>query len=151
MAGVTFTLLYLWPFLEARFTKDRDEHHLLDRPRDRPVRTAIGVGVLSFYVVLLLAGGAFTMSGDPGGETLALPNFGLETVHHVHADDVAQIFMQAMANRSVAIGESFHTVSPAPASVRRARHGVAGHRTPCTMRWTCCSTTRGWPSRSPRS
>ena len=28
------------------------EHHLLDRPSDRPVRTAIGVGVLTFYVVL---------------------------------------------------------------------------------------------------
>ena len=33
------------------------EHHLLDRPRDRPVRTAIGVGVLTFYIVLLVAGG----------------------------------------------------------------------------------------------
>ena len=36
---------------------DRAEHHLLDRPRDRPVRTAIGVGVLTFYTVLTLAGG----------------------------------------------------------------------------------------------
>jgi ubiquinol-cytochrome c reductase cytochrome b subunit len=53
---VTFGLLYAWPFLEARFTHDRAEHHLLDRPRDRPVRTAIGVGVLSFYAVLLLGG-----------------------------------------------------------------------------------------------
>ena len=32
-----------------RFTHDHAEHHLLDRPRDRPVRTAIGVGVLTFY------------------------------------------------------------------------------------------------------
>jgi ubiquinol-cytochrome c reductase cytochrome b subunit len=53
---VTFGLLYAWPFLEARFTGDRAEHHLLDRPRDRPARTAIGVGVLAFYAVLLLAG-----------------------------------------------------------------------------------------------
>jgi ubiquinol-cytochrome c reductase cytochrome b subunit len=53
---VTFALLYAWPFLEARFTGDRAEHHLLDRPRDRPLRTAIGVGVLTFYAVLLLAG-----------------------------------------------------------------------------------------------
>jgi ubiquinol-cytochrome c reductase cytochrome b subunit len=52
----TFALLYAWPFLEQRFTHDRAEHHLLDRPRDRPVRTAIGVGVLTFYVVLLVAG-----------------------------------------------------------------------------------------------
>jgi ubiquinol-cytochrome c reductase cytochrome b subunit len=54
---VTFLLLYAWPFLERRVTHDYAEHHLLDRPSDRPVRSAIGVGVLSFYVVLLLAGG----------------------------------------------------------------------------------------------
>jgi ubiquinol-cytochrome c reductase cytochrome b subunit len=56
LPGLTFGLLYAWPFIEARVTKDRRAHELLDRPRDRPVRTAIGVGVLSFYVVLLLAG-----------------------------------------------------------------------------------------------
>lgn len=52
------------------------------------------------------------------GETLALPNIGLETVHHVHADDVAQAFMQAMANWSAAVGESFHVVSPQALSLR---------------------------------
>ncbi len=57
LPALTFALLYVWPFLERRFTHDRAEHHLLDRPRDRPVRTAIGVGVLSFYVVLLIVGG----------------------------------------------------------------------------------------------
>ncbi|HEX4493660.1 MAG TPA: ubiquinol-cytochrome c reductase cytochrome b subunit [Acidimicrobiia bacterium] len=56
LPGLTFALLYAWPFLERRFTHDTAEHHLLDRPRDRPVRTAIGVGVLMFYVVLLVAG-----------------------------------------------------------------------------------------------
>src|SRR5205807_2332620 len=56
LPGVTFGLLYMWPFLEARFTDDHLEHHLLDSPRDRPVRTAIGVGVLTFYIVLVVAG-----------------------------------------------------------------------------------------------
>lgn len=46
-----------------------------------------------------------------GGE-LSLPNLGLETVHHVHADDVAQLFMQAMTHWGAAVGESFHAVSP---------------------------------------
>ncbi len=55
--GLTFGLLYAWPFLEAKVTGDRQEHHLLDRARDRPVRTAIGAAVLSFYLVLTLAGG----------------------------------------------------------------------------------------------
>ncbi len=57
LPGITFTLLYLWPYIEERFTRDHAEHHLLDRPRDRPVRTAIGVGVLTFYAVLFVAGG----------------------------------------------------------------------------------------------
>ncbi len=52
LAGVTFGLLYAWPFLEVRRTGDREPHHLLDRPRDRPVRTALGVATLSFYAVL---------------------------------------------------------------------------------------------------
>jgi len=56
LPGVTFGLLYAWPFLEARVTGDRLEHHLLDSPRERPVRTAIGVGVLTFYIVLVVAG-----------------------------------------------------------------------------------------------
>jgi ubiquinol-cytochrome c reductase cytochrome b subunit len=55
--GITFTLLALWPFLEARVTRDRAEHHLLDRPRDRPVRTAIGVAALAFFIILFIAGG----------------------------------------------------------------------------------------------
>ncbi len=56
LAGVTFGLLYLWPFLEARFTSDVTEHHLLDRPRNRPVRTSLGTATLAFYTVLTLSG-----------------------------------------------------------------------------------------------
>jgi len=50
---ITFGLLYAWPFLEAKVTKDRSTHHLLDRPRDRPVRTALGVATLTLYALLL--------------------------------------------------------------------------------------------------
>ena len=57
LPGVVFGLLYAWPFLEARVTRDRRSHHLLDRPRDRPVRTAIGIGAITFLTVLLIAGG----------------------------------------------------------------------------------------------
>src|SRR5581483_1859480 len=56
LPGLTFGLLYMWPFSGARVTGDRAEHHLLDRPRDRAVPTPIGVGVLTFYVVLTVAG-----------------------------------------------------------------------------------------------
>ncbi|MBX4972511.1 NAD-dependent epimerase/dehydratase family protein [Rhizobium lentis] len=52
------------------------------------------------------------------GEALALPNFGLETVHHVHADDVAAMFMGAIANWNASTGESFHAVSEAALTLR---------------------------------
>ena len=54
------------------------------------------------------------------GEELALPNLGMETVHHVHAADVAQAFWKAMDNWSNAVGESFHVVSPAALTLRGA-------------------------------
>ena len=40
--GVIFTALLFVPWIERRFTHDDDEHHLLDRPRDDPVRTGLG-------------------------------------------------------------------------------------------------------------
>ena len=52
------------------------------------------------------------------GEVLALPNFGLETVHHVHADDVAAMFMDAIANWNTSTGESFHAVSEQALTLR---------------------------------
>lgn len=59
------------------------------------------------------------------GETLTLPNFGLETVHHVHADDVAQAFEQAINHWSTAVGESFHVVSPAALTLRGYAEAMA--------------------------
>ncbi|HWB36453.1 MAG TPA: ubiquinol-cytochrome c reductase cytochrome b subunit [Rugosimonospora sp.] len=57
LPGILFTLAALWPFIETRFSKDKAIHHLLQRPRDNPNRTGIGMMALSFYVVLLLSGG----------------------------------------------------------------------------------------------
>lgn len=59
------------------------------------------------------------------GDEVSLPNLGLETVHHVHADDVAQAFMCALANWSAAVGESFHAVSPAALTLRGYAEAVA--------------------------
>jgi quinol---cytochrome-c reductase cytochrome b subunit len=56
LAVVTFGAIYAWPFLEARVTGDHEVHHVDDRPRDRPVRTAIGAAVAAFYLVLFVAG-----------------------------------------------------------------------------------------------
>lgn len=59
------------------------------------------------------------------GETLILPNLGMETVHHVHADDVAQAFVQAMAHYAASVGESFHVVSPAAVTLRGYAEAMA--------------------------
>ncbi|MGI5374666.1 cytochrome b [Streptomyces sp. CA-251387] len=47
----------LYPFLEAWITGDKREHHILDRPRNMPVRTGLGAAWLSLYAVLLIGGG----------------------------------------------------------------------------------------------
>lgn len=59
------------------------------------------------------------------GDELYLPNFGMETLHHVHADDVAQAFMQAIAHWSSSVGEAFHVVSPAAVTLRGFAETVA--------------------------
>jgi len=56
LPGIIFSVLYAWPFIEARFTHDHDVHHLLDYPSTRPWRTAVGCGALAFFVVLFIAG-----------------------------------------------------------------------------------------------
>ena len=55
--GIAFGIITLWPFIEQRLTKDKSEHQLLDRPRDVPLRTALGAAGLIFFGVLTLAGG----------------------------------------------------------------------------------------------
>ncbi|NEW42434.1 cytochrome bc complex cytochrome b subunit [Nocardia cyriacigeorgica] len=53
--GLVFVLLIAYPWIEKRLTGDRAAHNLLQRPRDVPVRTAIGAMAITFYVVLTLA------------------------------------------------------------------------------------------------
>ncbi|HEX8859228.1 MAG TPA: ubiquinol-cytochrome c reductase cytochrome b subunit [Actinomycetes bacterium] len=55
--GIAFTILTLWPWIERRFTRDRVEHHLLDRPRDAPARTATGLAGLTLFFIPFLEGG----------------------------------------------------------------------------------------------
>ncbi len=55
--GILFTGLGVYPFVERWVTGDHEIHHLLDRPRDVPVRTGIGVAGVIFYGLLWAAGG----------------------------------------------------------------------------------------------
>ena len=52
------------------------------------------------------------------GEPLLLPNFGQETVHHIHADDIARCFITCIEQREASAGEAYHIVSPQAVSLR---------------------------------
>jgi ubiquinol-cytochrome c reductase cytochrome b subunit len=54
--GLVFTLAAIWPFLEQWITGDRREHHINDRPRNAPTRTALGIAVITFYGILWAEG-----------------------------------------------------------------------------------------------
>ena len=55
--GIIFTGMALYPFIESWITGDKREHHLLDRPRNVPNRTALGAMSLTFMIVALINGG----------------------------------------------------------------------------------------------
>ena len=56
---ICFGTLYLWPWFEQRFlTRDFRRHDLLDRPRDNPLRTAIGAGFFAWVFIVFAAGAA---------------------------------------------------------------------------------------------
>lgn len=59
------------------------------------------------------------------GEEVTLPNRGTELVHHVHADDVAQLFTLALTHWNAAFGESFHAVSSAALTLRGYAESVS--------------------------
>ncbi len=55
--GVLIGLLAGYPWIEKLASKDKAEHHILDRPRNVPTRTGIGVALIVLYAVLLVGGG----------------------------------------------------------------------------------------------
>src|SRR5439155_18738079 len=57
LPGILTVLPLFYPFIEARFTRDKTAHHLLQRPRDVPTRSALGAMAITFYMVLFLSGG----------------------------------------------------------------------------------------------
>lgn len=57
MLGILVVLLFAYPWIEKKITGDDAHHNLLQRPRDVPVRTALGAMALMFYFLLTLSGG----------------------------------------------------------------------------------------------
>ncbi|MGI5347906.1 cytochrome b [Streptomyces sp. CA-250714] len=75
LPALLFLVLYAYPFFERWITGGDETPHVCDRPRNRPVRTALGVAGITFYGILLLAGGndvlAFTFDVSLNGLTWA--------------------------------------------------------------------------------
>ncbi|MFA6574331.1 MAG: cytochrome bc complex cytochrome b subunit [Nocardioides sp.] len=57
LPGLMFTILLMLPFIEAWITGDKRDHHLLQRPRNAPTRTATMVALMTFYGLMWAAGG----------------------------------------------------------------------------------------------
>ncbi|GAA2210542.1 hypothetical protein GCM10009850_060010 [Nonomuraea monospora] len=119
------------PFGEYGVQKAAIEAHLLDRAHREgfPV-TIIHPGHITGpgWVPVNPAGnvnpGVFQQLAE--GSEVTLPNLGMETVQHVHADDVARLFMDALASPSAAVGESFHSVAATALTLRGFAEAVAG-------------------------
>ena len=55
--AVAFGILTLWPWIERRLGGDHAKHDLLDRPRDAPLRSAVGAAGLTMFLVAFVAAG----------------------------------------------------------------------------------------------
>jgi len=56
--ALVFGVLLVWPWLERRVAGDDAFHNLLERPRDNPWRTAIGVAIVTWVFLIFVAGSA---------------------------------------------------------------------------------------------
>jgi nucleoside-diphosphate-sugar epimerase len=120
------------PFGDYGIKKAAIEHWLLDATQRKEIRAAllhpghiVGPGWPPVNPAGHLDPAVFRRLAN--GEEVTLPNLGMETLHHVHADDVAQAFELAVTNADSAIGESFHVCSPAAMTLRGYAEAMAAH------------------------
>jgi ubiquinol-cytochrome c reductase cytochrome b subunit len=86
--GLIFNLCFIWPALERRMTGDVAMHNLLDRPRDRPKRTAAGTSIFALLFTLFAA-----------SSTDVLANF-----FHISLNEVLWFFRIAVIVLPVIVG-----------------------------------------------
>ncbi len=120
------------PFGEYGIQKAATEALLLDEARRRnfPVSIIHPGHIVGKGWIPLNPQGNFNpgvFSAIAHGRELCLPNLGLETVHHVHADDVAQAFVRAMSFWNQAVGECFHVVSGRALTLRGYAEAMYRH------------------------
>ncbi|RRJ86289.1 ubiquinol-cytochrome c reductase cytochrome b subunit [Gulosibacter macacae] len=110
MMGIFVIGLFVYPFLEAWITGDKREHHILDRPRNAPTRTALGVAWMSFYATMWAAA-----SSD-----LIATHFHMAMEHVIHALQFWLIFGTII---------TFWVTKRACLALQRADRAVALHGT----------------------
>lgn len=127
--GLLFTMLALWPFIEARLTGDHAEHQLLDPPWARPMRTATGAAGIALFLTLTLAGGndviAVLLDVPVEGLTNAL-RIGAIVAPIVTWIVVYWLAAGARARRERSEAGSGRPAAPNPASVRIVRNAAGG-------------------------
>lgn len=110
------------PFGEYGIRKAQIERFLLDVAAEGFPACVLHPGHLTGpgWVPINPAGNLDTSVFDclARGDRLTLPDDGLATLQHVHADDVAQAFARAISNRKAAIGEAFHIAAAEPITMR---------------------------------
>jgi ubiquinol-cytochrome c reductase cytochrome b subunit len=57
LPGIILTVLAVYPWVEEKITGKKGDRHILDRPRNMPARTGLGVAFIVFYLVLWIAAG----------------------------------------------------------------------------------------------
>jgi ubiquinol-cytochrome c reductase cytochrome b subunit len=62
--GVIFTLMFAWPWIDKKIYNDYGAHNLLNYPRERPFRTAVGVAALTFFTDLTFASATDLIGND---------------------------------------------------------------------------------------
>ena len=118
--GVLFTIVALWPFLEALATRDNRPHNLLDRIWEHPRRTATGVAILTFFGVLTLAGGNDVLSLQLGFDIEFLTR--LFRILAVVGPVLAWLFTYWLCRSRLRLGER----EPAPAGGHLLRRRADG-------------------------
>lgn len=136
LPGVVFTLLYAWPFLEARLCRDREFHHLLDPPRDHPVRLGIGVGGLTLLTILLVGG-----ANDVFARLFIVPVGNVRAILQaaaLTAPPLTGFVAYRHAAKALKSGGGPPVAGPEPPGEppgERARQSATSRRRPATFRW----------------
>ncbi|MGN6415194.1 cytochrome bc1 complex cytochrome b subunit [Flexivirga sp.] len=108
MIPILWTIMGLYPFVEKWVTGDNEEHHLLDRPRNRPTRTGLGMAAITFYGILFAA---------CGNDIIAIK-------FHLSIDDITRTFQVGLIVAPVIV---FWVVKRLCLSLQRADRDLVLH------------------------